>query len=107
MLRNCPIGKVISRVNKVPGSSLSGSAPKGASSSSGTSQNHLYALTTAQESEASPDVVTGMLKLFSHDMYNLLDLKSTLSFVTPFAIVYFGFGLEYVLDLFFSFYLDR
>ena len=35
------------------------------------------------EQSTSPDVVTGMLKVFSVDEYALLDLGATLSFVTP------------------------
>lgn len=50
---------------------------------------------------ASPDVLTGLLKLFSCDAYYLLDLGSTLSYVTPFLVVHFGFGSECVSDLFY------
>ena len=35
------------------------------------------------EQETSPDMVTGMLKVFSIDVYALLDSGSTLSFDTP------------------------
>ena len=35
------------------------------------------------EQEISPEVVTGMLKIFTLDVYALLDQGATLSFVTP------------------------
>lgn len=44
--------------------------------------------------------MTGMLKLFSHDMYYLLGPSSSLSYVTLFVAVYFNFGLECVSDPF-------
>ena len=64
-----------------PVTDLSTPILKGANSTScsGIGQNHLYALSTHQDSKASPNIVTGMLKLFSHDVYYLLDLGSTLS----------------------------
>ena len=46
-------------------------------------KNHFYALRSRGEQETSPDVVTGMLKVFSIDVYVLLDPSPTLSFVTP------------------------
>ncbi|XP_070010710.1 uncharacterized protein [Nicotiana sylvestris] len=45
-----------------------------------------------QTTEASPDVVTGVLTVRSHDVYALIDLGSTLSYVTPFVAM--GFGIE-------------
>ena len=42
----------------------------GASSSSGPS-NHIYALTNRQDQEASPNVITGILLLFSRSVYAL------------------------------------
>ena len=46
-------------------------------------KNHFYALRSRGEQETSPDVVTGMLKVFSIDVYVLHDPNPTLSFVTP------------------------
>ena len=46
-------------------------------------KNHFYALRSRGEKESSLDVVTCMLKVFSIDMYVLLDLGATLSFITP------------------------
>ena len=46
-------------------------------------KNRFYALRSRGEEETSPDVVTGMLKIFTLDVYALLDLGATFSFVTP------------------------
>ena len=46
-------------------------------------KNRFYALHSRGEQETSPDVVTGMLKIFTLDVYVLLDPSATLSFVTP------------------------
>jgi len=100
MLINCPIGKVASGENNVPVTSFLSLAPKGTPSSSDIGQNRLYALTTRQEYEAFPDIMTSLLKLFSHDVYYLLNLGSTLSYVTLFMAVHFGFGLEFISDTF-------
>lgn len=42
--------------------------------------------------------MTGTLQLFFYDMYCFLDLGSTLSYVTLFVDVYFGFNYEVILD---------
>ena len=55
---------------------------RGAASSSGV-QNRTYALGSRQNLEASPDVVTGTLSIFSHNAYVLIDPGSTLSYITP------------------------
>ena len=54
----------------------------GASSSSGAS-NRIYALTNRQDQEVSPNVITGILSLFSRSVYALIDPDSTLSFISP------------------------
>ena len=46
-------------------------------------KNRFYAFFSRGEQETSLDVVTGILKVFSIDVYALLDPDSTLSFVTP------------------------
>ena len=56
----------------------------GASSSSGPS-NRIYALTNRQDQEASPNVITGILSLFSRSVYALIDQGSTLSYISPFV----------------------
>ena len=42
-------------------------------SSDAPKKNHFYALRSRDEKETSPDVVTGMLKIFTLDVYALLD----------------------------------
>ncbi|XP_070034620.1 uncharacterized protein [Nicotiana tomentosiformis] len=49
-----------------------------------------YAMNGRQSAEASPDVVTGILTVQSHDVYALIDPGSTLSFVTPYVAMEFG-----------------
>ncbi|XP_070054724.1 uncharacterized protein [Nicotiana tomentosiformis] len=59
---------------------------RGGGDTSGSSggQNCFYALTGRQDSEASPDVVTGILTIHSHAIYALMDPGSTFSYITPF-----------------------
>lgn len=52
-------------------------------------KNHFYAHKSRGDQESSLDVVTGMLKLFSFDVYALLDLGATLSFVAPLVALKF------------------
>ena len=54
----------------------------GALSSSGPS-NHIYSLTSRQDQEASPNVITCILSLFSRSVCALIDPGSTLSFISP------------------------
>ena len=61
-------------------------APRGATSGTGGGANRLYAITSRQEQENSPDVVTGMVKVFAFDVYALLDPGVSLSFVTPYVV---------------------
>ncbi|XP_070049548.1 uncharacterized protein [Nicotiana tomentosiformis] len=56
----------------------------GDTSGSSGGQNHFYALTGRQDSEASPDIVTGILTIHSHAIYALMDPGSTFSYITPF-----------------------
>ena len=51
-------------------------------SSDAPKKNRFYALRSRGEQETSPDVVAGMLKFFSIDVYALLYPGATLSFVT-------------------------
>ena len=48
------------------------------------SQNRFYSLTGRHDSEASPDVVTGILMIFSQAVYALIDPGFTFSYITPF-----------------------
>ncbi|XP_060201045.1 uncharacterized protein LOC132629401 [Lycium barbarum] len=54
----------------------------GVSSTSGPS-NRIYALASRQDLEASPNVVTGTLLVFSRSVYALIDPGSTLSYISP------------------------
>ncbi|XP_070036657.1 uncharacterized protein [Nicotiana tomentosiformis] len=69
-----------------------GAARGGAQSSGGP--NCFYAISGRQSAEASPDVVTGILTVQSHDIYVLIDPGSTLSYVTPYVAMEFGIELE-------------
>jgi len=79
--RDCPMLRSQGREGKqVPPSGSNSDAPK---------KNHFYALQSRGDQESSPDVVTGMLQVFSFDVYALLDPGATLSFVTPFVVMKF------------------
>ncbi|XP_070004741.1 uncharacterized protein [Nicotiana sylvestris] len=73
---------------------------RGRESSSGGSQNRIYALVGRQDQESSPDVMTGMLTICSHDVYALIDPGFTLSCITPFVAKKFGIVPEILSDPF-------
>ncbi|KAG5630394.1 hypothetical protein H5410_002111 [Solanum commersonii] len=50
--------------------------------------------------ENSPDVVTGILKIFNFDVYALLDPGVSLTFVTPYVAMKFGISLEQLVEPF-------
>ncbi|XP_070010399.1 uncharacterized protein [Nicotiana sylvestris] len=52
--------------------------------------SRFYALSGHQSAEASPDVTTGILSVQAIDYYALIDLGSSLSYVTPFIASSFG-----------------
>ncbi|KAG5600328.1 hypothetical protein H5410_031698 [Solanum commersonii] len=60
-------------------------APRGATSGTNSGENRLYAITSRQEQENSPDVVTGLIKVFTLDVYTLLNAGANLFFVTPYV----------------------
>ncbi|XP_033508482.2 uncharacterized protein [Nicotiana tomentosiformis] len=64
-----------------------GAARGGEQSSGGPSR--FYTIRDCQSSEASPDVVIGILYVQSHDVYALIDIGSTLSYVTPYVAIEF------------------
>ncbi|XP_059290037.1 uncharacterized protein LOC132043575 [Lycium ferocissimum] len=64
------------------------------SGNAGGGPNRLYALTGRQDTDARTDVVTGMLTVFSFDVYALMDPGSTLSYVTPYVARKFGIEPE-------------
>ncbi|WMV24599.1 hypothetical protein MTR67_017984 [Solanum verrucosum] len=88
---NKQLRKKISRKDIESSSGSSGYTPK---------QNRLYALQTRGDQESSSDVVTGMLRVLHIDVYDLLDLGATLSFVTPYIAMRFGVLLEVFLEPF-------
>ncbi|XP_070045264.1 uncharacterized protein [Nicotiana tomentosiformis] len=75
-----------------PAPSGRGAARGGAQSLGGP--NRFYAIRGRQSSEASPDVVTAILTVQSHDVYALIDPDSTLSYVTPYVAMEFGIKSE-------------
>ncbi|XP_070039765.1 uncharacterized protein [Nicotiana tomentosiformis] len=75
-----------------------GVARGGAQSSGGS--GHFYAMRGRHNSEASPDIVTGILTVKSHDVYALIDHGSTMSYVTPYVAMEFGIELEQLYEPF-------
>ncbi|XP_070055873.1 uncharacterized protein [Nicotiana tomentosiformis] len=75
-------------------------AVRGGTQSSG---GHIgfYAMRHRQSPEASPDVVTSILTFQSHDVYDLIDPDSTLSYVTPYVAKGFGIEPEQIHESFF------
>ncbi|XP_070034752.1 uncharacterized protein [Nicotiana tomentosiformis] len=68
-------------------------ASRGGAQSSGGS-DRFYAMRGRHNLEASPDVVTGIMPVQSHDLYALIDPGSTLSCVTPYVAMEFGIEPE-------------
>ena len=66
----------------IPAPAGRGRGRGGVSGSSGPS-NRIYALASRQDQEASPNVVTGTLLVFSRSVYALIDPGSTLSYISP------------------------
>lgn len=112
MMRDCPNredGGMAQPTGSVSGSSSSVRPPtrgfqqatgrgrgRGALPSSSGAQNRTYALVGRQDLESSQDVVTGILSVFSYDVYALIDPGSTLSYVTPFVANKFGVEPELI-----------
>ncbi|XP_070032356.1 uncharacterized protein [Nicotiana tomentosiformis] len=69
---------------------------RGGASSSSDPQNRIYALAGQHDQESSPDVVIGILSVSSYDVYALIDLGSTLSYVTQLVSSKFGIKPELV-----------
>uniref|UniRef100_M1D9Y9 Retrotransposon gag protein n=1 Tax=Solanum tuberosum TaxID=4113 RepID=M1D9Y9_SOLTU len=65
-------------------------ASRGAISGAGGGGNRLYAITSHQEQEDSPDVITGMIQVFNFNVYALLDPGASLSFVTQYVSMNFN-----------------
>ena len=56
--------------------------------------NFLYAIISCQEYENSPNVVTGMIKIFVFYVYAFLDPRASYSFVTSYVTNIFEILLE-------------
>ena len=61
-------------------------APRGATFGTNGGATRLYAITSRKEQENSLDVITGMIKVFTFDVYALLDPGASLSFVTSYIV---------------------
>ena len=79
-------------------------AQANAPNSNALKKNCFYTLKSRSDQESSLDVVTDMLKLFSFDIYALLDPRATLSFVAPLVAMKFDI-LPDILDEPFRFLL--
>ncbi|KAG5614829.1 hypothetical protein H5410_014653 [Solanum commersonii] len=75
-------------------------APRGVILGIGGGKNRLYAIASRQEQENSPDVITGMIKFFTFDVYALLDPGASLSFVTTYVAMNFNILPEQLLEPF-------
>ncbi|XP_060217036.1 uncharacterized protein LOC132644459 [Lycium barbarum] len=100
--RNCPSvrqgtgGNQTQSVNSsVPhnNQTQAGRVPARSGNTSG-GPNRLYALIGCQDIDNRTDVVTGILTVFSFDVYALMDPGSTLSYVTPYVARKFGIAPE-------------
>ena len=71
-----PIGSVAGSSSSVAmrptGQGIQAPAGRGGASSSSGPSNRIYALTNRQDQEASPNVITGILSLFSRSVYALI-----------------------------------
>ncbi|XP_070037990.1 uncharacterized protein [Nicotiana tomentosiformis] len=76
-----------------------GAARGGAQSSGG--YDHFFAMRCRQNLEASPDVVTSILTVQSHDVYALIEPDSTLSYDTPYVAMEFWIEPEQLHEPFF------
>ena len=89
-MRDCPVMKSHDNGSGQAQTCGSSDAPK---------KNHFYDLRSRGEKETSPNVVTGMLKVFSLDSYGLLDIFATLSFVTTQVAKKFEFLPNFCINL--------
>ncbi|KAH0693675.1 hypothetical protein KY285_020772 [Solanum tuberosum] len=79
--------------------------PRGSTSGTGGGANRLYAITSRHEQENSLDVVTCMIKVFTFDVYTLLDPRASLSFVTLYVANKLGVLPEKLCEPFYVFTL--
>ena len=90
-MRDCPNLKSHDKGSVQAEASGSSDAPK---------KNRFYAFCSRGEQETSRDVVNGMLKIFTLDVYALLDPGATLFFITPQVAKSFMFYPIFSLSLF-------
>lgn len=64
----------------------------------GQHPNSLYTLQSRQNQENSPNIVSSTLYIFHLHIYVLLDLGTSLSFVTPYIVVNFGVSPKILVD---------
>ncbi|XP_047269251.1 uncharacterized protein LOC124898951 [Capsicum annuum] len=100
MQKYCPSTNKINGGNIAQSSASVPTAGQSTTLGTGRVQNHLYALGNLQDLEASPNVVTGMLKVFSEDVYVQLEPGASLSFVTLYVAMKFGVFPKQILDSF-------
>ncbi|XP_049378074.1 uncharacterized protein LOC125842814 [Solanum stenotomum] len=72
-------------------------APREATLGTDREANRLYAITSHEEQDNSPDIVIGMIKVFTFDVDALLDPGASLSFVTPYIAMRFDIIPEQLL----------
>lgn len=60
---------------------------RGDTSGTGGGANRIYAIISHQEKENSPYVVMGMIKVFTFDVYSLLDPGTSSYFMAPYIAV--------------------
>lgn len=87
-------GKYGNRAQSSPVAPLERDSRRGVTSSTGEATNHLYAQNNRQEEEDSPDVVSGMIKIFDFTLYALLHPGVSLSIVTPYIAMSFDIILN-------------
>ena len=94
MVRGCPQNRGQDGGNAQPRPN-----PQGAEIIEPFKRNIIYALKGREEQEKSANVVTGMLKVFSTSVYALINIGSTLSFVTPLLALTFEIFSKVLHDL--------
>ena len=73
--------------------------PIGTTSGIDRGANYLYEIISRQEQENCLDVFTGMIKVFSFDVYDFQDRRASLSFVTSYVAIKFEILLEKLYEL--------
>ncbi|XP_075099075.1 uncharacterized protein LOC142175963 [Nicotiana tabacum] len=66
----------------------------------GGGQPHLFATLDSQSAEASAEVITGIILVFSHNAYAIMDPGSTFSYVTPYFVINLGLEPEQLSETF-------